>query len=60
MPKREDIDTWLKRSTPMCDYCIHSTEEMPDKGEEGLGRLWCTKHEKIVMAEEEACQIYEY
>lgn len=59
-PKREDVDTWLKRNKPICDYCIYSTEDIPDKDQEGLGRLWCKKRQIIVMEIDKAYSDYEY
>ena len=61
MPKREDVDPWLRRNSPLCGYCIHSNEQIPDKEQEGIGRLWCEKKQKIVMDPEPAkkCPDYE-
>ncbi|RLD16473.1 MAG: hypothetical protein DRI36_05620 [Caldiserica bacterium] len=61
MPKREDVDEVLKRMARLCGYCVHSTENLPKEELKGVGRLWCTKKQRIVMEMESAkkCPYYE-
>lgn len=59
-PKREDVDSWMRRNQPVCDYCVHSTENFPNKEQEGAGRLWCMRRQEIVMGSQNVCQDYEF
>lgn len=57
-PKKEYIEFYIRKSFPVCYYCIHSNEDIPNKAEAGNGRLWCGKHQIIVKENGKVCQDY--
>lgn len=52
MPKRENLDRSLMKNNSLCDYCVHSIEDIPDPEQRDPNRLWCVLIQEIVSPQD--------